>query len=78
MTLVEFSKELRTMYDNAGYKEKAVSIHLFGIKYADQIEDSDVTVKDIVLAAQLPESYHTEVHKGMRLARYVSIKKIPE
>lgn len=78
MTLTELSRELRTMYDNGGYKGKVVSIHLFGIKYADQIERSGVTAKDIVIAAQLPESYHTEVHKGMRLARYVSIKELPE
>lgn len=58
MTTAKLSKELRTMYDNAGKKEEeAVSIHLFGIKYADQIKDSDVAVKDIVRAAGLPGSY---------------------
>lgn len=74
MTLTEISRELRAMYDNAGSKEKVVMIHLFGIKYADQIERSDLKAKDIVLAAGLPESYHTEVHKGIRLSRYVIIK----
>lgn len=74
MTLTELSRELRTMYDDAGNKEKVVMIHLFGIKYADQIGNSNFNAKDIVLAAGLPESYHTEVHKGMRLARYVIVK----
>ena len=74
MTLMELAGELKRMYKNAANKEKAAMIHLFGIRYAKEIENSGVTAKDIVLAAGMYESYHTEVHKGMRLAKYVAVK----
>ena len=46
-------------------------IHLFGIKYADEIRDCGVPVTTIVRLSGLPHSYNTEVSKGVRLARYV-------
>jgi hypothetical protein len=72
MQINEASKILREMYQKADKKEKAVSIHLFGIKYAQQIED--MSAKDIVIGADLPESYKTEVRKGINLAKYVEVK----
>lgn len=72
MQINEASKILREMYQKADKKEKAVSIHLFGIKYAQQIEG--MPAKDIVIGADLPESYKTEVRKGINLAKYVEVK----
>lgn len=72
MQINEASKILREMYLKADKKEKAVSIHLFGIKYAQQIEG--ISAKDIVIGADLPESYKTEVRKGINLAKYVEVK----
>ena len=60
------------MYQDAPPKEKALSIHLFGIKYADQIRD--MSAKDIAVGAGLPESYKTEIRKGINLAKYVEVK----
>ena len=57
------------MYKDALLNEKVVSVHLFGIKYADEIRD--LSVKDIVVSAELPESYKTEIRKGINLAKYV-------
>ena len=73
MTLEHASKLLKEMYDKAAFnKEKALSIHLFAIKYADQI--ADMSAKDIVVGADLPESYKTEIRKGINLAKYVQLR----
>ena len=62
------------MYQDAPpNKEKALSVHLFGIKYADQIEG--MSVKEIVVGAGLPESYTTEINKGINLAKYVEMRQ---
>ena len=49
-------------------------IHLFGIKYADEINQSKISNKDIALKANIPESYKAEISKGVKLAKYVKEK----
>lgn len=68
----ELIKKLADMYFNALKGEAATMIHLFGIKYASELEIFNI--KDIVIRAGLHESYKTEVRKGMNLAKYVSPK----
>lgn len=72
MRIDQASKILAQMYQEALRKEKALSIHLFVIKYADQIRD--MSAKDIVVGAGLPESYKTGIRKGINLAKYVKVK----
>ncbi len=67
------SEILAQMYQEASPGEKVLSIHLFGIKYADQIEG--MSVKEIVAGAGLPESYTTEINKGINLAKYVEMRQ---
>jgi len=38
MTLMELSCTLRDMYDNAPDRDQVAMIHLFGIKYANEIK----------------------------------------
>lgn len=38
MTLFELSNELKTMYNNAQPKEMVCMIHLFAIRYAEEIK----------------------------------------
>ena len=73
MRIDQASKILAQMYRDAPEREKALSIHLFGIKYADQIRN--MSAKEIVVGADLPESYKTEVRKGIKLAKYVEMRK---
>ena len=56
------------MYDDPA-TGKAVSIHLFGIRYAEEL--GGMPIEEVVARAGLPKSYQTEVRKGMTLARYV-------
>ena len=73
MKIDQASHVLAKMYQNAPPKEKALSIHLFAIKYADQIKD--MSAKDIVVGVELPESYKTEIRKGINLAKYVEMRQ---
>ena len=59
------------MYEGAPKGGMASSIHLFGIKYADEI--GDLPIRQILIGAGMKESYVTEIRKGMNLARYVRV-----
>jgi len=72
MTKYELATILQQMYNNAS-NEKVTMIHLFGIKYAQEIKEIKVSPKEIVTLAKLPESYKTEVSKGIKLAKYVKV-----
>lgn len=69
MRIEEAGKILGQMYESAAKGEKAVSVHLFGIDYADHI--GDIPAHKIAVEAGLPESYGTEISKGIKLADYV-------
>jgi len=64
---------LNEMYENAPSKERVVHIHLFGIRYADEIKKSNVTPKEIIEASNLNNSYATEIGKGIKLSKYVRL-----
>ncbi len=68
MKIEDAARALREMYDDPE-TGKAVSIHLFGIRYAEELDG--MSIDEVVARAGLPESYRTEVRKGITLARYV-------
>ena len=74
MTLMELAGALRQMYDTAPAKRKATAIHLFGIKYVDEIREAHYTPGDLLRAAGMKTSYAVEINKGMNLAEYVIVK----
>lgn len=65
---------LSHMYLTAKPKEKVVMIHLFGIKFAPEIEASGVSPTEIAKLAGIDESYGVEINKGRNLARYVLVR----
>ncbi|WP_295763239.1 hypothetical protein [uncultured Oscillibacter sp.] len=71
MTLNELSSALKEMYATASKGEQTTMIHLFGIRYSNEIQEADYSPKDILQMAGLPSSYVTEINKGIRLAPYV-------
>ena len=72
MTPEELGNVLSRMYHGAPYGEKTTMIHLFGIKYANEIRDCGARVTEIVRLSDLGDTtYHREVSKGVKLARYV-------
>lgn len=68
MTELDAGKRLRELYDDPRFG-KVVGIHLFGIRLADSLKSLDII--QVVRVAGIPESYATEVRKGMALAPYV-------
>jgi len=49
-----------------------IAIHLFGIRWASQLEG--ISCKEVAIRAGIHESYGTEIRKGVNLAEYVSIR----
>ena len=74
MDIDQLVKKLREMYYCAGEGEEVAMIHLFGIKYADELGRIPSTL--IAREAQLRKStsYHTEISKGRKLAKFVDVK----
>lgn len=62
------------MYFESREGEAVAMIHLFGIKYAAEIKESGASMKGIAKAAGIRESYGTEISKGVKLAKFVSVK----
>ena len=65
----ELAKRLAHMYDNARQGGTATMVHLFGIRYADELRRCCERPSAIARRAGLRESYGTEINKGMNLAR---------
>ncbi len=73
MKIEQASKILNQMHQGALPNERALSFHLFAIKYADDIRN--MSAKDIAIGAGLAESYKTDIRKGVNLAKYVKVRK---
>uniref|UniRef100_UPI0040475DA4 HTH-like domain-containing protein n=1 Tax=Yoonia sp. TaxID=2212373 RepID=UPI0040475DA4 len=73
MTIDEAALKLADMYQKgAAQKEQVTHIHLFAITYADEI--TGMSLPEILARAGLPDSYKTELRKGINLAKYVRPK----
>lgn len=73
MNEYELGQELRKMYDHAPYGDKVAFIHLFGIRFSKELINEGLSKKEILKSARLPESYLTEISKGAKLGKYVTI-----
>ena len=74
MTKADLAQELNKMYYNAPKGEKVSMIHLFGIKFSEEIKACGYSTKKIAKVADINESYGTEIGKGVKLGHYVDIK----
>ena len=74
MTTGEAAVILRRMYERGRRLGEVSSyLHLFGIKYADEL--GNLSLPEVVKRADIPSSYPTEIYKGMKLSKYVEIKQ---
>lgn len=71
-TLNELGTILADMYSNAPKKEQVTMIHLFGVKYADDIQK--VGIREVIEQSKIHSTYRTELNKAVKLAKYVSPK----
>lgn len=73
MDAAELGKILHDMYFNAPQGESTTMVHLFGVKYAAEIKSPANNAKKILSISGVPETYCAEIHKGVRLAKYVKL-----
>ena len=73
MNRVDLVKNLTSLYENAKDRETVVSLHLFGIKYAEELKQNG-SLKKIAEDAGIPSSYATEIRKGINLSKFVKLK----
>jgi 5-methylcytosine-specific restriction protein B len=80
MPIAELARILSEMYENAPDGDKVAMIHLFGIRYSNEIAENgrvSYVSKEIIKNTRLRdgssmhESYDREIFKGIKLARYV-------
>jgi|APEBP8051073058_1049385.scaffolds.fasta_scaffold00008_97 hypothetical protein len=72
MTTDELARIFKDRYQKAPKGRVVTTIHLFGIEFASALAGK--SIKEICARADVPVSSHTEIHKGIRLAEYVSLK----
>lgn len=72
MTRADLARSLREARERASEGNIVVSIHLFGIEHAEELQGENL--RDLVAAAGIPKPYATEIRKGMRLAEHVTLK----
>jgi len=75
MTTFVLGNVLREMYETSQRGQQVTNIHTFAIFYAKTIEANKISKKEILRVAGLPESYQTEISKGINLAAYVDVKE---
>ncbi len=74
MTTFVLGNVLKDMYASSLRGQQVTNIHTFAIYYAKAIEEKRINKKEILRVAGLPESYQTELSKGINLAAYVDVK----
>ena len=75
MNIDEAAKILRRAYRRAPEGRQATTVHLFGIKYADEL--ASMSLKQLVEKAGIRPAYQVELNKGRNLAQYVDLKDVP-
>ena len=75
MNIDEAAKILHRAYRRAPEGRQATTVHLFGIKYADEL--ASMSLKQLIEKAGLSSSYQVELNKGRNLAQYVDLKDVP-
>ena len=73
MDLTEAARLLGHVHATAPEGKKTVYIHLFAIKYADEIRNLSYT--RLVDLSGIPTSYHIEIWRALNIAEYVQLKE---
>ena len=82
MDMNQAAQLLHRAYHNALNRKKMAGLHLFGMKYASELEDlEEVSAssrndlhKMLVSLAKVPDPHRTEINKGINLAEHAEVK----
>ena len=69
MEAKELGQILNEMYTNARRGEQVTMIHLFGVRYSEEIRKCGI--KEVIAESGIRSTYLTEVSKAANLAKYV-------
>lgn len=72
MTEMQLGEILSQMYNTAPEGYKVTFIHLFAIKYAEEIISNKLSIKKILEFSTVKPSFATEISKGIKLSKYVT------
>ena len=72
ITVEEAGDVLRRMHSGALHGEKSISLIIFGVKYADDLEG--MTLASVIQKSGIHPTADVEIGYGMKLAQYVQIK----
>ena len=76
MTIEELAKELDLYYETGcALHDTNAFILCFAIKYASIIQANGYSAKDIVDKSSLSNSWATDMQKGIKLSKYVDLRK---
>jgi len=73
MEAKELGSILKGLYDNAKRGQQVTKIHLFGIKYSEEILKAGI--RQVIIESGIRSTYATEVSKGVNLADWVKLTK---
>ena len=76
MNIEKLADILRDSYNNAPKNKQVLSIHAFGMKYANEITQNNYSKAKIIELSGLPKSYQTELLKGINLGNYLNEKYV--
>ncbi|HZF43122.1 MAG TPA: hypothetical protein VEZ48_06910 [Sphingomonadaceae bacterium] len=71
MKISDLAERLAAEYSKALSRDKVLTIHLFGIRYADQI---GTAANQVIEVSGLPKTYAVELRKAMKIAAYVTLR----
>ena len=74
MSAYELGMKLKAMY-SLEHINKVAMIHLFGVIYGKTMRSENIKPIEVLKAAKMPESYVTEINKGINLSQYVTLRK---
>lgn len=74
MSAYELGMKLKAMY-SLEHINKVAMIHLFGVIYGRTMRSENIKPIEVLKAAKMPESYVTEINKGINLSQYVTLRK---
>ena len=83
MDAIQLANKLEEMCSNAPKDDWWLMIRLFGIRYADVFNNTNITAREVVDNCSHPRirgkerGYVTEINKGIGLAKYVAEKGGP-
>jgi hypothetical protein len=76
MSIAELGAILGDMYNSAPMEDASLMIRLFGIKYAAEIKDNNLSNEEIIKASGISEIYLYELSKGVKLSQYVNARQL--